>query len=695
MKIALVGAEIEENLALRSIGSSLEHAHHQVFFLDFHELDQADEVARAVVRVGANVVGLSMVFTARSLEFTELARAIRERRFAGHMTAGGHFASLHAEQLLKDNPALDSVIHGDGEEPMVELVEHLDRPEDVCGLTFRDESGRVISTDPRPNLDDLDQRPWPVRPPRFHAYLGKPIANLLSSRGCYAKCAFCSIDAFHRKSGGKRFRQRRIEAVADEMADLYDNRGVRIFNFQDDNFFVPSAAKNMARFTELGRALEERGVEDIALQAKGRPDCIDEDVIGLLQRIGLFRLFLGVETDAVSGLKTLGRGMERHHNHRALDILRRHQIHACFNLLIFDPDSTFDSLRTNVDFMRRQSYFPLNFCRVEVYGGTPMEARLSREGRLLGDYRGYTYRISDVRMQQAYEMFRRVFWPRNFSFDGTHFRSMKLDYNLHLLRHFYPERVTGGLEKRCKGLVHELNRHSASLMTNLLDFFESGQGESQADVDAFTRQLECERLEADESIGGRMNEQLSLIDDIAARRHDRRQFLQTTAAAAALAVAVPSCRNTHMCEAPPPPDHDTHMCEAPPPPEPIPELTPQQSDTLRNEVQSRIYQTLWAQNHTRFGVELTFELRLFISPTGQVDRCSQQQHDTYGIGQVICEDLHQRPPQLPFLSELDPSFSWYRTWFELEWRPAPQIDDTHMCEMAPMPEAHKGPPDES
>ena len=65
---------------------------------------------------------------------------------------------------------------------------------------------------------------------------------------------------------------------------------------------------------------------EIAIQAKGRPDCIDEEVIELLKSMGLFRLFLGVETNAVSGLVTLGRSMELADNHRALDILRRLEI---------------------------------------------------------------------------------------------------------------------------------------------------------------------------------------------------------------------------------------------------------------------------------------------------------------------------------------------------------------------------------
>ena len=181
-------------------------------------------------------------------------------------------------------------------------------------------------------------------------------------------------------------------------------------------------------------------------------------MISLLKRMGLFRVFLGVETNAVVGLETLGRGVQRQQNHRALDILREHEVHTCFNLLIFDPESELPALWENIEFLERQSYFPLNFCRVEVYAGTAIERRLRAEGRLIGDYYGYTYRIRNPRVQTAYEIFREVFSPRNFRVQGMNHQAMRADYYYHLLAHFHPGTATARLGRRVKGIVGELNR---------------------------------------------------------------------------------------------------------------------------------------------------------------------------------------------------------------------------------------------
>ena len=46
------------------------------------------------------------------------------------------------------------------------------------------------------NPDDLDALPFPKRT-TFHRYFDKPIASILTSRGCWRECAFCSINAWY------------------------------------------------------------------------------------------------------------------------------------------------------------------------------------------------------------------------------------------------------------------------------------------------------------------------------------------------------------------------------------------------------------------------------------------------------------------------------------------------------------------
>ncbi len=538
MKIALVGPELEENLALRYLHAALGRAGHAAEIYDFHAAEQIPDLTDRIAADRPDVVGLSMVFTARAREFISLAEQLRHAGYRGHVTAGGHFASFHAREVLEDHPALDSIIHGEGEEAIVELAENLERLGRVAGLTWRDADGQIQDTPRRANLDDLDSRAFPTRPDAFQNYFGLPIANMLGSRGCYGNCHFCSINAWHRQNGGKRFRQRDVRHVAREMAGLHHDHGVRIFNFHDDNFFLPGKQANLARLGELKRQLDAHRVGRIALQVKARPDSVDTDVIARLKQIGLFRVFLGVETNAVAGLKTLGRETERRQNHQALRVLARHGIHTCFNLLMFDPEARLADLWENIRFIRRHARFPLNFCRVEVYAGTEIERRLRRENRLLGSYFGRHYRIAAENVQRAYEMFREIFTPRNFAAEGANHLAMAVDYEFHLLRHFYPARADGRLERTVKGLIARLNLNNAELLGRICRLVGAPRQPSQGRVDELTAELTQRRAAFDDAMAEQVRHLRSRIWESGTSPSSAKRGVLSTAASVAAAAGV-------------------------------------------------------------------------------------------------------------------------------------------------------------
>jgi len=86
---------------------------------------------------------------------------------------------------------------------------------------------------------------------------------------------------------------------------------------------------------------------------KARPDDIDQKVFRVLRDIGLLRVYLGVEAGSTQGLRVLGRGVDLDQNRAALDWLRAQGIYTCFNMLVFDPESTIAGLRESFAFLRQ------------------------------------------------------------------------------------------------------------------------------------------------------------------------------------------------------------------------------------------------------------------------------------------------------------------------------------------------------
>ena len=114
MRIVLIGADREENLATRYLAAALRRAEHEATLVGFSEAKDLERAVRTALAVGPDLIGLSIVFQRRAREFGALAQALRAGGFGGHLTAGGHFPTFAHDALLAAHPAIDSVIRHEG-----------------------------------------------------------------------------------------------------------------------------------------------------------------------------------------------------------------------------------------------------------------------------------------------------------------------------------------------------------------------------------------------------------------------------------------------------------------------------------------------------------------------------------------------------------------------------------------------------
>jgi anaerobic magnesium-protoporphyrin IX monomethyl ester cyclase len=490
--VALVGPEIEENLSLRYLAASLARAGYVADIVPFNRAEDLPAVLDAIVGASEppRVVGLSLAFQWRAKDFLALAIALRERGYRGHVTAGGHFGTFAHADVLTDFPEIDSVVRQEAEDTIVRLCRALDLGTPlgaVAGLALRDADGRVVTTG-EAALPDLATLPRPDRRGEPAACFGHGIAPLVSSRGCYANCTFCCIAAWHEQSlPGKRYRLRDPDDVAAEMVEMQRERGIDIFVFHDDNFFVPGHRKNLERFSALADALERRGIGPYATVVKARPTDVEPAVFETLKRrLHCIRVYIGVETDADQGLETLRRWASSKQNHRAIRIVRDLDLYACFNMLLFDPDTTLESIETNVAFLRHAPEFPSNFGRVELYAGTPLLARMQAEGRCRGDWLQWDYDLATPEVERVFSLAMRCFYERNFGEDALANSIMGTRFDVEVCRKFHPDRFRPEWSERGKALSRTLALSAADGLDAIL---AQARTRDEASDAAFVAQL--------------------------------------------------------------------------------------------------------------------------------------------------------------------------------------------------------------
>ena len=475
MRVILIGADFEENLGMAMIAASLHKAGHTAEVIPFNEAGQTEEVARSAAKRKPDVIGLSMQFQHRGFEFLALARRLRALGFRGHITCGGQFPTLAWNEVLDSTPSLDSIVLHEGENTIVELLAALQSRaplDQVPGLALRGSNGLPHRTAPRAIIANLDTLPLPRRYRKHSVHLGVPFIPISGSRGCWGSCSYCSITSFYRDAraygGGRTLRLRSPKNLAAEMATLRQRAGgTAVFCFHDDNFLMPRPEDSLERVREIRAALDSYGPGNVGFIGKCRPECLTADLAKELRKLGVVRLYVGVENASQPGADHLNRRTQTGQVRAALAALREAGIFGCYNLLIFEPRATLADVRENVAFIREHCMHPVNFCRAEPYHGTPLHKSVQDAGTVGGSYLGWDYRISDDRAELLFRICASAFRERNFAPHGVANRYMGLGYNAKLIEHFYDD-PTGRRAKLLKR-VDEVTRGISSETADLLE----------------------------------------------------------------------------------------------------------------------------------------------------------------------------------------------------------------------------------
>ncbi len=264
---------------------------------------------------------------------------------------GGVHVSALPERTMREIPALDIGVLGEGELTFMEILERLEGDRDfsgVKGIVLRAGDGELVITEPREFIKNLDDLPFPAwdltdisRNYRLSAYgtTADRSAGLITSRGCPGKCIFCDQSSF-----GRRFRAHSAAYVVDQIEMLHREKGIADFLFYDDLFVA-----NRRRLTQVCNMIKERGM-DITWSCCSRVDYIHADTLSLMKESGCWLIEFGIESGSQKILDFLQKRITKDQVREAIRMTRAAGIKTKGNFIFGNPLETSESLEETIDF---------------------------------------------------------------------------------------------------------------------------------------------------------------------------------------------------------------------------------------------------------------------------------------------------------------------------------------------------------
>jgi radical SAM superfamily enzyme YgiQ (UPF0313 family) len=373
---------LAQQLRKGGVESSVLNLNHEVLVAacDTDEPDQFDfdtawkaRLDEAIEAFKPDLIGVTCMFT---MTHGALKQVVAHAALSGVPVAiGGVHVSNDVERVLDDIGEAQFAFLWEGDLAVSRFCRVVagELPVDALGqVIVRDAEQRYRYLEEcRPTAEEMDVIPafdlFDVEPLArygiigiFHAYLpqGTPAATSLSNRGCRARCTFCSVPNFN----GRVVRQRPVEHVLDELAELRD-RGVRHIVWLDDDLL-----KDHDRALSLFRGMADRKLGLTWDATNGLiAASINEELVAAMEASGCLAVNIGMESGNPTTLREIRKPGTVDNFLNAARVLRKFpRIHARVLLMIGFPGETLQRIEDTLSVALEMD--------LDWYAVTPLQA---------------------------------------------------------------------------------------------------------------------------------------------------------------------------------------------------------------------------------------------------------------------------------------------------------------------------------
>lgn len=368
-----------------SIAAWLEKEGHEVFVHDCLGPQASSDFQaniNEIMKYEADLVGFSTT-TSSFPDAARMAAAIKMVRPDVLTVCGGVHCSALGSSLLKEYPAFDFLIKGEGEITLAELALGGD-PVGVKGIIWRN-GKEVVENSSRDLIPDLDILPFPAYEklkgfPRGYnlplfSYAQFPGTSMVTSRGCLFQCSYCDRSVFK-----KGFRYNSAKYIHNHLKYLNRKFGVRHVNIYDDLFTTDEN-----RIIELCERLTEDPI-GIQFNCAVRVGYAPDNLLKMLKNAGCFMVSLGIESADPDILLKHKAGVTVETVRDTVTRIQRAGLRAKGLFMMGLPGETGDSIRRTSDFVISLGLDDMNMAKFTPFPGAPLWKTIREEGAFEEDW---------------------------------------------------------------------------------------------------------------------------------------------------------------------------------------------------------------------------------------------------------------------------------------------------------------------
>ncbi|MBR9705313.1 B12-binding domain-containing radical SAM protein [Candidatus Pacearchaeota archaeon] len=362
-KILLVNPLYDQNkrevqpympLGLMTLATTIKDKGHEIIIHD-REIDMEDvQLLKLLKSFDPDIVGMNSYIGKSLLDLMKIAKLVKENSNA-IVIVGGILSTVDPKPFL-DYEHIDYVIRGEGELPLIEISELIDKKlldfSHVKNINFNE-------IRPFVNLNDYKTPDYSlIKTDKY------PIFTFIAGRGCHGKCSFCYNNFFWGKLDRSCLRFYNAKNTISMITDVIDKYNIKEFKILDDDFISLSN-----RSKEICDALSKYNA---SFQCQLRTDMVHDEIMRRLKKAGCYSVMFGFESGSQRMLNFLNKGTTVDQSRIAIEQCKKYKIYCDGSYMIGLPTETIHEMKETVNLIKKHPPSTLTAKKYTPFPGTEL-----------------------------------------------------------------------------------------------------------------------------------------------------------------------------------------------------------------------------------------------------------------------------------------------------------------------------------